>query len=85
MGYYDNNNVAGAGRSRRKYDDVAGASRRHRRNDDVAGAFDDNFKVKVKAFIEGEEFCRAVRRCLINDLVAAAEDDDDRKDCCKRR
>jgi hypothetical protein len=126
MGYYDNNDVAGAGRSRRRYDDVAGASRRHRRNDDVAGAddrrrrydddvagvnrrknrdddvagvdrrrrkrdddvagaFDDNFKVQVKAFIEGEEFCRAVRRCLINDLLNAAEDEDNGKKCCRRR
>ncbi|WP_080844240.1 hypothetical protein [Cytobacillus gottheilii] len=61
-----------------------------RNNDNVAGIFDDNFKVKVNAHIDGEDFCRAVRRCLLNDLVAGAEDDnnnDDDRDCCchKRR
>ncbi|MGD6842749.1 hypothetical protein ACQCVH_09545 [Bacillus infantis] len=72
MGYYGDDNVAGANRRRRK-------------RDDVAGAFDENFKVNVKAFIKGEEFCRAVRRCLINDLLNAAEDDDNGKKCCRRR
>ncbi|MEN8701495.1 hypothetical protein [Bacillus infantis] len=97
MGYYGDDNVAGANRRRRyddvagaedrrrRYDDVAGADRRRRKRDDVAGAFDENFKVNVKAFIEGEEFCRAVRRCLINDLLNAAEDDDNGKKCCRRR
>jgi hypothetical protein len=58
---------------------VGGASdngcRRNRNN--VAGAFDENFKVKVNAYIDGEDFCRGVRRCLINDLVAGAQDDND--------
>lgn len=57
-------------------------------NGNVAGAFDDNFKVRVNASIDGEDFCRAVRRCLINDLVAGAEDDNnnnDDKDCCCHR
>ncbi|UII54790.1 hypothetical protein LS684_14110 [Cytobacillus spongiae] len=56
----DRNNVAGA------FDD---------RDDLVAGAFDENFRVPVKAFIDGEDFCRGVRRCLIKDLVAGARDD----------
>lgn len=49
--------------------------------EDLAGIFDENFKVKVHAFIDGEDFCDAVRRCLINDLVAGAmdQDDDDRR------
>lgn len=48
--------------------------------DSVAGAFDRNFKVPVKAFIDGEDFCRAVRRCIVGDLVAGARDDrDDRR------
>ncbi|KUP04832.1 hypothetical protein Q73_14465 [Bacillus coahuilensis m2-6] len=49
---------------------------RNNDNNDVLGAFDENFKVKVNAFIDGEDFCRGVRRCLINDLVAGAMDDD---------
>ncbi|WP_174733494.1 hypothetical protein [Mesobacillus harenae] len=58
--------------------------------DDVAGAFDrrrddDDFKVKLEAFIDSEDFCEAVRRCLINDLVAAAEDDRDDRRKHKRR
>lgn len=52
-----------------------GCSRNNNGRDNVAGAFDTNFKVPVKAFIDGEDFCRAVRRCLINDLVAGAQDD----------
>lgn len=75
--------VAGAfdrRRKRRTTGDVAGTfDRPRRKDDDVLGAFDENFKVPVKAFIDGEDFCRAVRRCLINDLVAAAQDDDDDK------
>ncbi|KUP04026.1 hypothetical protein Q73_14470 [Bacillus coahuilensis m2-6] len=52
---------------------------------DVLGAFDEDFKVKVNAFVDGEDFCRGVRRCLINDLVAGAMDDDNgRKRHCRR-
>lgn len=47
--------------------------------EDLAGIFDEDFKVKVQAFIDGEDFCDAVRRCLINDLVAGAMDQDDDK------
>ncbi|WP_064091594.1 hypothetical protein [Rossellomorea aquimaris] len=54
---------------------VAGAFDRRNRRDDVAGASDRNFRVPVKAFIEGEDFCRAVRRCIADDLVAGARDD----------
>ncbi|WP_404332615.1 hypothetical protein [Mesobacillus maritimus] len=83
--------VAGAftGR-RRKRDtgDVAGVTdrRRKRDDDDVLGTF-DNFKIPVKAFVDSEDICRAVRRCLINDLVAGIrdEDDDDRKKRRRRR
>lgn len=71
---------------RRTTGDVAGAfDRPRRRDDDVLGAFDENFKVPVKAFIDSDDFCRAVRRCLINDLVDAAQDDDDDKRKKRRR
>ena len=57
--------------------------------DSVAGAVDRNFKVPVRAFIDGEDFCRAVRRCLINDLVAGVRDDNQnqnrRKNCSSWR
>lgn len=76
-------------RNKRRTDDVAGTSRdRKRSNGDVQGAFDDNFRVPVRirnAYIDSDDFCRAVRRCLINDLVAAEQDDDDRKKRRKRR
>ncbi|MGG4168617.1 hypothetical protein [Rossellomorea vietnamensis] len=57
MGYYRNN------------DNVGGASDRCR-NNDVAGASDNNndFRVPVRAYIRGEDFCRAVRRCRENDV-----------------
>jgi hypothetical protein len=45
--------------------------------EDLADAFDEDFKVKVNAFIDGEDFCDAVRRCLINDLIAGAMDERD--------
>ncbi|MBM7602515.1 hypothetical protein JOC75_000485 [Metabacillus crassostreae] len=45
--------------------------------ENLAGVFDEDFKVKVNAFIEGEVFCNAVRRCLLNDLIAGAMDEDD--------
>ncbi|MBY0095603.1 hypothetical protein [Mesobacillus maritimus] len=87
----DTGDVAGAqtGR-RRKRDtgDVAGTfDRGHNRNDDaVLGTF-DNFRVPVKAYVNSEDICRAVRRCLINDLVAGIrdEDDDNRKKKHRRR
>ncbi|MCM3670368.1 hypothetical protein M3181_15395 [Mesobacillus maritimus] len=76
-------------RRKRRTDDVAGTSRGHKRSTgDVQGTFDDNFRVPVRiknAFIDSDDFCRAVRRCLINDLVAAEQDDDDRKKRRKRR
>ncbi|SEN24690.1 hypothetical protein SAMN05192533_110158 [Mesobacillus persicus] len=81
--------VAGAfdrPRKRRTTGDVAGTfDRPRRKDDDVLGAFDENFKVPVKAFIDSEDICRAVRRCLINDLVDAAQDDDDKDKRKKRR
>ncbi|BCB04674.1 hypothetical protein [Bacillus sp. KH172YL63] len=66
MGNYRNNNR------------VRGASDRCR-NNDVAGVSDRDFRVPVKAYIEGEEFCRAVRRCMDNDV--AGESDDRRRRC----
>ncbi|MBN8190886.1 hypothetical protein JI667_01875 [Bacillus sp. NTK074B] len=56
MGYYRNN------------DYVAGANDRCR-NNDVGGASDNNFRVPVKAYIRGEDFCKAVRRCRENDVA----------------
>ncbi|GGF15136.1 hypothetical protein GCM10010954_12180 [Halobacillus andaensis] len=74
----NNNDVGGASNNRRKRrNDVAGVRNFNGsscNNNDVAGVSDDNFRVPVKSFIEGEDFCRAVNRCLRNDL-AGAEDD----------
>ncbi|MRX74393.1 hypothetical protein GJU40_19930 [Bacillus lacus] len=59
-------------------DFVAGASDRKGRK--VAGISD--VPVHVKASIDAEEFCRAVRRCIINDLADA--DDRKRHGHCRR-
>lgn len=48
---------------------------------DVAGIFDEDFKVRVHAYIDGRDFCAAVRRCLIHDLVQGALDDNDNCGC----
>ncbi|RSK27584.1 hypothetical protein EJF36_12240 [Bacillus sp. HMF5848] len=45
--------------------------------ENVANVFDEDFKVKVNAFIDGEVFCDAVRRCLLNDLIAGLLDEED--------
>ncbi|MGM0864603.1 MAG: hypothetical protein ACQEWF_08020 [Bacillota bacterium] len=57
-----------------------------RDRDDVFGAFDrdrdrDDFRVPVRAFIRGEDFCRAVRRCDRDD-VRGIEDRRRRRRCC---
>ncbi|MCP3026585.1 hypothetical protein [Halobacillus sp. A5] len=86
MGCNRNNNVGGAsdnrrnGRNRR----IAGISDNNRRNcngngngngNDVAGVSDNNdFRVPVRAFIDGNEFCRAVNRCIEDDVLAEAEE-----------
>lgn len=67
--------------SKRKYDrngnqyyyrnSVLGASD----SEKLAGLVEEGFNVKVNAYIEGRDFCNAVRRCLINDLVAGAMDE----------
>ncbi|TMU86625.1 hypothetical protein FGG79_00305 [Bacillus sp. BHET2] len=62
----------------RNRDNVGGASDRCR-NNDVAGASDNNFRVPVRAYIRGEDFCRAVRRCSDNDV--AGEMDNRRRRC----
>lgn len=51
MGCYRNNNVAGASDYRRHCNDVA-------------GIYDDDFRVPVYSYIDSEDFCRAVHRCL---------------------
>jgi Ser/Thr protein kinase RdoA (MazF antagonist) len=59
----------------------------NRKNDnDVANVFYNSQK-KVRATIDFDDLCRAVRQCLINDLVAAAENDkeDNHKKCHRRR
>ncbi|MFC7321244.1 hypothetical protein [Halobacillus campisalis] len=58
---------------------VAGSSNRRRKRNNVAGISDDNFRVPVKSFIDSDDFCRAVNRCLLDDLVAGAEDDNRRR------
>jgi hypothetical protein len=67
-------------------DNVGGASdnRCRRRRNNVAGASDNNFRVPVRASIDGEDFCRAVRRCLINDLAGVQDDNRRHKKCCNR-
>ncbi|ALC92230.1 hypothetical protein AM500_22485 [Bacillus sp. FJAT-18017] len=70
-------NVGGAQDDRRKRKDDRHDNRRNRSNEDVAGIFDENFRVRVNASIDGDDFCRAVRRCLIRDLVGGIRDDND--------
>ena len=49
-------------------------------NTNVAGAFNENFRVPFTGFINSRDFCRAVRRCLIRDLlVAGAQDQNNRR------
>lgn len=53
----------------------------NRNDNDVAGVFYPNRdRDRVRATIDFDDLCRAVRRCLVEDLVAGAEDDrnDDR-------
>ncbi|MBM7588006.1 hypothetical protein JOC86_004581 [Bacillus pakistanensis] len=48
-----------------------------RRDDDVLGIRDrrdNDFKIDAK--FDKDDFCRAVRRCIIDDLVAGAREDD---------
>ncbi|WP_079508594.1 hypothetical protein [Mesobacillus jeotgali] len=53
----------------------------NRNGNDVAGVFYPNRnKNQVRATIDFEDLCDAVRRCLINDLVAGAEDANDDRD-----
>lgn len=77
-------NVAGAStgrRHKRETGDAADAccDRKPRNDDDqVLGTFDNiRIPVNVNAYVNSEDICRAVRRCLINDLVAGIEDEDD--------
>ncbi|WP_043930448.1 hypothetical protein [Bacillus sp. EB01] len=79
--------VGGAQDDRRKRrnrvggaEDDRNGKRRNRSNEDVAGIFDENFRVRVNASIDGDDFCRAVRRCLIRDLVGGLRDDNDDND-----
>lgn len=66
----------------------------NRNDNDVAGLFipsrdrdRDRDRDRVRATIDFDDLCRAVRRCLIDDLVAGARDDrrDDRDDDRDRR
>ncbi|MRX74394.1 hypothetical protein GJU40_19935 [Bacillus lacus] len=61
-------------------DSVAGASDRKGRK--VAGISD--VPVHVKASIDAEEFCRAVRRCIINDLADADDRNKKHHGRCRR-
>ncbi|MBT2636946.1 MULTISPECIES: hypothetical protein [unclassified Bacillus (in: firmicutes)] len=62
----------------------------NRNENDVAGLFfPHRDRDKVRATVDFDDLCRAVRRCIIEDLVAGARDDrdDDRdrrhKKCCR--
>lgn len=53
----------------------------NRNDNDVAGVFFPNKqRDKVRATVDFDDLCRAVRQCIIEDLVAGAQDDrnDDR-------
>ncbi|MFT9600255.1 hypothetical protein [Mesobacillus sp.] len=53
----------------------------NRNDNDVAGVFYPNRdRDRVRATVDFDDLCRAVRRCIIEDLVAGAQDDreDDR-------
>lgn len=52
-------------------------------NNDVAGIFNHG-KNKVRATIEFDDLCKAVRRCIVEDLVAGAQDDEEDKCKCKK-
>lgn len=61
-----------------------------RNGNDVAGVYYPNHNNnQVKATIDFEDLCRAVRRCIINDLVADAQDENSECGCghkkCKCR
>ncbi|MBT2691616.1 hypothetical protein [Bacillus sp. ISL-55] len=50
----------------------------NRNDNDVAGVFYPNRdRDRVRATVDFDDLCRAVRRCLIEDLVAGARDDRD--------
>ncbi|WP_235001575.1 hypothetical protein [Halobacillus sp. Marseille-P3879] len=71
-------NIAGVSNRRcNNNNDVAGVFTNNGRcnnNNDVAGVANDNFRVPVRSFIDGEDFCRAVNRCIEDDVLAEAED-----------
>ncbi|MGJ9385722.1 hypothetical protein [Salipaludibacillus sp. CF4.18] len=56
--------------------DVAGISDKKLRR--LADLLDDDFEVPVRATIDGEDLCDAVRRCLIKDLVEGLLDEEDK-------
>lgn len=50
----------------------------NRNDNDVAGVFFPNRdRDRVRATVDFDDLCRAVRRCIIEDLVAGARDDRD--------
>ncbi len=50
----------------------------NRNNNDVAGVFYPNrYNNQVRATVDFDDLCRAVRQCIINDLVAGAQDEND--------
>lgn len=59
----------------------------NRNDNDVAGVFYPNRdRDRVRATVDFDDLCRAVRRCLIEDLVAGARDDrDDDRDRRRRK
>lgn len=59
----------------------------NRNDNDVAGVFYPNRdRDRVRATVDFDDLCRAVRRCIIEDLVAGARDDrDDDRDRRRRK
>lgn len=69
---YQNNNVAGASNNRYNCNNLAGAS-------------DANFRIPVYSYIDSRDFCRAVNRCVANQLLAAEDENNRHGHCrCKR-
>ncbi|MBT2682862.1 hypothetical protein [Bacillus sp. ISL-37] len=59
----------------------------NRNDNDVAGVFfPKRDRDRVRATVDFDDLCRAVRRCIIEDLVAGARDDrDDDRDRRRRK
>jgi hypothetical protein len=73
---------------RRREEDDRHRNRRNRFNrvaglrdlEDIARILDDNFRERINAIIDRDDFRHAIRRRLIRDLVGGLRDDNDDND-----